>query len=85
MKVKICVGIYICLALISCHTGYQKESGQWFWVSYDESVGKRVSQIDQHDDESFSVLENEKYAIEKNSVFILERTIIKDADPKKNF
>ncbi|RAI88276.1 DKNYY domain-containing protein [Algoriphagus yeomjeoni] len=65
---------------ISCNSGYQKENGKWVWISYDEAVGKRVSQIDEHDFESFEILDNEYYAKDKNSVFHI-RSKIENADP----
>ena len=72
--------IVLCL-LLSCDSGYQKEDGKWLWVSYDEAAGKRTTPIDKHDYQSFEVLENKKYARDKNSVFYLG-SIIKNADPK---
>lgn len=61
--------------LISCNSGYQKENGKWVWISYDEAVGKRVSQIDEHDFESFEILDDEHYAKDKNSVFHMRSKI----------
>ena len=69
------------MILVSCNSGYREENRKWVWVSYDEAVGKRVTQIDEHDYESFEVMDNEKYARDKNSVFYNGR-IIKNADPK---
>ena len=65
----------------SCNSGYSEQNGKWVWISYDEGVGKRINQIDEHDLETFEVLDNEKYARDKNSVFYIGR-IIKNADPK---
>lgn len=67
--------------LVSCNSGYQKENGKWVWVSYDEAVGKRVSEIDEHDYQSFEILNDKNYAIDKNSVFHI-RSKIKFADPE---
>jgi len=64
----------------SCNSKYQKENGKWVWVSYDESVGKRVHQIDKHDIKSFKILSNENYAKDKNSVFFVGKKI-QNADP----
>ena len=70
-----------CLFLASCNSGYQKENGEWAWVSYDEAAGKRVAKIDPVDDSSFQVIKGYKeYAKDKNSVFYIGR-IIEDADP----
>lgn len=67
--------------LSSCNSGYNKQDKKWVWISYDEAVGKRVSEIDQHDFETFKILNNEKYATDKNSVFYVGQ-IIKNADPE---
>ena len=74
-------GILLIFILVSCDSGYQKENGKWVWISYDEAVGKRITQIDEHDIESFKVLKNSNYARDKNSVFYIGR-IIKDANPE---
>ncbi len=74
------IGILLMLILVSCNPGYQKEDGKWVWISYDEAVGKRVSQVDKHDYETFEVLNNENYAKDKNSVFHI-RSKIEKADP----
>jgi len=67
--------------IISCNSGYDKQDGRWVWISYDEGAGKRINDIDPHHFETFEVLNNEKYARDKNSVFYIGR-IIKSADPK---
>ena len=68
------------LLLTACNSGYNKQDGKWVWISYDEAVGKRVGEIDQHNFETFEILDNEKYARDKNSVFYIGQ-IIKDANP----
>jgi len=66
--------------LTACNQGYKKQETKWVWISY-QSGSKSVTEIDQHDFNSFTILENKDYAIDKNSVFYLGR-IIKNADPK---
>ncbi len=80
MKPKLIIGILLILILGSCNSGYQKENNKWVWISYDEAVGKRVSQIDEHDVKTFKILRSSNYAVDKNSVFYVGRKI-KDADP----
>lgn len=75
------IGMLLTLIFMSCNPGYQKENGKWVWISFDEAVGKRVSQIDKHDYETFEVLNNGKYAKDKNSVFYI-KSKIENADPK---
>jgi len=70
----------VIILLISCDTGYQQENNKWVWISYNEAVGKSVSEIDEHDFESFKVLENENYAKDLNSVFYTGSKIL-FADP----
>lgn len=81
MKSQLIITILLFIALVSCDSGYQKENNKWVWVSNDEGVGKRITQIDEHDVESFKVLKNSNYAVDKNSVFFIGR-ILKDANPK---
>ncbi|MBP6812793.1 MAG: DKNYY domain-containing protein [Saprospiraceae bacterium] len=81
MKTKLIIGALLILFFASCQSGYRKENGQWVWVSYDESVGKRITPIDAHDAKSFKVLKSKKYAKDKNAVFYHGR-LIENADPK---
>ena len=67
--------------LTACNSGYNKQDGKWVWISYNESNGKSVIEIDKHDFETFTVLDNEDYARDKNSVFYIGKTI-NSADPK---
>jgi len=67
------------LILVSCSRGYKKIDGKWAFVTYDEAVGKRVKYLDV-DNETFKVLENKDYAIDKNNVYSWGE-IIKNADP----
>jgi hypothetical protein len=60
---------------VSCDSGYNRENGEWVWVSYDEAVGRRITRIDSYDNESFQVLSNEDYAKDKNNIFYIGRTI----------
>lgn len=55
-------------------------NGQWSWVSYDESVGKRVKYLEGVDQESFEVLSNENYGKDHNRVYYQGR-LVKMADP----
>lgn len=71
---------FLALVFTSCSTGYKKQGGMWIWVSYDESVGKRVTPIDPHDAERFEVLRPGEYARDGRSVFYMGRTL-KGADP----
>ncbi len=64
----------------ACNPGYQKEGGQWSWVSYNENVGKKVDYIESIDNESFQVLSNADYGKDKNNVYYQGR-IIKGSDP----
>ena len=67
--------------LYACNSGYTKQDGKWVWISYDEAVGKRINEIDEHDFDTFEILDNEKYAKDKNKVFFIGRTI-KGANPE---
>lgn len=80
MKTKLIIATLLSLFLTSCQSGYRKEGGVWVWVSYDESVGKRVRMVDQHDPRSFKVLKNKDFAVDKNAAFYVGR-LIKGADP----
>ena len=80
MKTKLIIATLLSLFLTSCQSGYRKEGGVWVWVSYDESVGKRVRMVDQHDPRSFKVLKNKDFAVDKNAAFYVGR-LIQGADP----
>lgn len=69
------------ILLTSCNSGYEKQDGKWVWISYDEAEGRRVNEIDEHDFETFEILDDKNYAQDKNSVFYVGRKI-KNADPK---
>jgi hypothetical protein len=69
------------LTLIACKTGYKKENDKWVWVSYDEAAGKRITEIESADFETFQVLSNSNYAIDKNNVYYMT-SLIKKANPK---
>lgn len=79
--ITILAAILTSIFLTACNSGYQYENGVWIWVSYDESVGRRVKLVESADSESFKVLRNENYAADKNAVFYLGSKIEK-ADPK---
>jgi hypothetical protein len=68
------------LTLVSCSEGYEKIDGKWTYVSYDEAVGKRVNYLNA-DNETFKVLTNKEFAIDKDNVYLVGG-IIKNADPK---
>ncbi len=74
------LALSLALLLTACKTGYRNEGGTWVWVSYDESVGKRITLIDPHDDATFQVLRPEEYARDAQSVFYMGRTL-RGADP----
>lgn len=80
MRAGLFIGILLFLFLTSCQSGYRKEGGVWVWVSYDESVGKRVRMVDKHDAGSFKVLKNKDFAVDKNAAFYVGR-LIGGADP----
>ncbi len=69
------------ITLTSCQTGYKKVDGKWVWISYDEAVGKRITEIESADVETFKVLSNNNYAVDKNNVYYMTRPI-KNANPK---
>ncbi|MEL6987643.1 MAG: DKNYY domain-containing protein [Bacteroidota bacterium] len=75
MNLKLMLSLLLLAILSSCNTGYQKENGKWVWIQYDSGAGKRVRTIEQHDAESFKVLKNKHYAIDKNAVFYLGRKV----------
>lgn len=67
--------------MTSCQSGYKKENGKWVWISYDEAVGKRSTEIEFADFETFKILENKNYAVDKRNVYYMTR-LIKNANPK---
>ena len=67
--------------MTSCQTGYKKENGKWVWISYDEAVGKRITEIEFSDFETFKILENKNYAVDKSNVYYMTSPI-KNANPK---
>ncbi len=67
--------------LTSCQEGYKKENGEWVWISYDEAVGRRITKVESADIETFKILENKNYAVDKNAVYYMTRQI-KNANPK---
>lgn len=75
LKLRNVFYFFITAFLSSCKSGYVRENGQWVWISYDESVGRRVTMIDSVDNETFKVLKNKNYAVDKNSVFYTNRRI----------
>ncbi|MBK8705256.1 MAG: DKNYY domain-containing protein [Saprospiraceae bacterium] len=81
LPIKILALLLFLIFLTSCSSGYQHENGTWVWVSYDESVGRRVKLVESADSETFKVLRNKNYAVDKNAVFYLGIKIEK-ADPK---
>jgi len=73
--------LLIIFSLTSCDSGYRFENSAWVWISYDEGVGKRVEKLDSVDINSFKVLKEKNYAIDKKHVYY-KNDIIKQADPK---
>lgn len=69
-------------SIVACESGYKKESGQWVWVTHDESQGKRITYMDSLDNNSFRVLDNENYGADNNQVYYKGRKIA-GADPGK--
>lgn len=61
-------------------TGYVYENDTWNYITYDMAVGRRVKPIDTDKDE-FEVLENEKFAKDRNNVYLMGNEI-EDADPE---
>ena len=81
MITRLTLFIMTIAVMTSCQTGYKKENGKWVWISYDEAVGKRVTEIESIDYETFKILENENYAVDKNNVYHMTRPI-KNSDPE---
>jgi hypothetical protein len=73
--------LLLCMSLLpACQPGYKQENGRWVWVSYDEAAGKRITEMELVDAESFKILTNKHYALDKNRVYFSSR-VIKGADP----
>jgi len=81
MVIRLILFIMTVTVMTSCQTGYKKENGKWVWISYDEAVGKRTTEIEFADFETFKILENKNYAVDKNNVYYMTRPI-KNANPK---
>lgn len=78
---KYLILFFTIVTLTSCQTGYKKVDGKWVWISYDAAVGKRITEIESADFETFKVLSNSNYAVDKNKVYYMTRPI-KNANPK---
>lgn len=72
--------LLIVLWISSCQSGYKKQNGQWAWVTYDESAGKRVKWMEGIDNSSFRVLKNDNFGADNFSVFY-QGIKIKQANP----
>ena len=71
----------VLLFLASCRDGgYQKQNGQWSWVTHDESAGKRVKWIEGIDNQSFKVLSHKNFGADRYAVYYKGKKI-KHADP----
>lgn len=81
MITRLILFIITIIVMTSCQTGYKKENGKWVWVSYDEAVGKRITEIEFADFETFKILKNKNYAVDKSNVYYMTRPI-KNANPK---
>ena len=79
-KHKVFFLAFITLIAGSCSSGYQKQNGNWVWVTYDESSGKRVLPLSLADQSSFTILENSNYAKDNIRVYFKGGTLLK-ADP----
>jgi len=75
---KICTWV-VTLSFFGCNTGYQKENGEWAYVTWDEGSGRKVFPL-QADEETFKILQKPEYAKDKSSVFYKGR-VIPEADP----
>lgn len=80
MKTKFLLPICLLLSLFSCYSRYQKEDGVWVWATKHPDTGKRITSLEGLDPESFTILENSKYALDKHSVYYKGKSIFK-ADP----
>lgn len=73
--------VAVLLFFASCRDGgYRKQNGQWSWVTYDESAGKRVKWIEGIDNESFEVLSHKNFGADRYAVYYKGKKI-KHADP----
>jgi DKNYY family len=77
-------GPFICLCVIllffsGCGVGYRKVDGKWSYVTWDEGHGYQIYPLGA-DEVTFEVLENGKYAKDKNKVYY-QRYPISGADP----
>ena len=81
LSTKIALILFISGIMTACDSGYKFEKGHWVWISYNEAFGRQVIKLDSVDNESFKVLTNKDYALDKNSVYYKIRRI-KDADPR---
>jgi hypothetical protein len=70
--------LLVLFILTSCQS-YKFANGKWSLISYDESVGRRVTVIDGADQNSFVPINNE-YAKDSKQVY-WETLVIKGADP----
>ncbi|GAB3647742.1 hypothetical protein GCM10028791_10290 [Echinicola sediminis] len=80
MKTKFLSLICLLLLLFSCYSRYQKEDGVWAWVTKHPDTGKRITSLEGLDPDSFTLLENSKYARDKHSVYYKGKPIFM-ADP----
>lgn len=60
--------------LTSCQDGYQLINNEWYYIVYDEGAGIRKTKLYVHKP-TFEVLENTKYAKDKDSVYFRGNTI----------
>ena len=70
--------ILVLLILTGCQS-YKFENGKWSLISYDESVGRRVTVVDGADQNSFAPI-NSEYAKDNRQVY-WKTLVIKGADP----
>ncbi len=67
--------------LLGCNTGYQKEDGEWKYITWNGGSGTQKRNIEGVDNKTFKVLKKTDYAKDKNQVYY-HGFVIKDADPK---